>query len=355
MKYKYWLIGFVLLVTTGICFYLYLRPSNEINFIYVSGRIEGDEVDVGTKVGGRITELKVKEGERVKKGQVIATLDANDLKARLNQALAAKRSAEAQAAASMAELKLHQKRLKAAEASRAYLAKQVETQIKITRIELEKKKADFERFKKLWQKRVIAKEKFEQIKELYNISLARFQVAQQGWLQVKAKDAEIESLKQAIKAKENVYQSVLSQARQAEAVIDEIKSYLEDTIITSPCNGTVVVKTVEPGEVVPAGAAIVTIVDLNALYLKGYVPETQIGKIKLNTPAYIVVDAFPKRRFPAYVGYISQYAEFTPKEVQTKEERVKQVFAVKLYLKENPNYLLKPGMPADGYIKIKIP
>ena len=352
---KYFLIGFLFLIIIGIFSYFFLFPSKEKGVIYVSGRIEGDEVDVGTKVAGRVKELKVKEGEFLKKNQVIAILDAKDLKARLNQALAAKKSAEAQAEAVLKELNHYKKQLKASKTDRNYLVKQVEAQIKITKATLEKKEADFKRFKKLWQKSVIAQERFERVKEAYTISLARYEVAQKGWLQVKAKDAEIESLKQTIRAKENAYKSALSQIRQAEAVVNEIKSYLEDTIITSPCRGTVIVKIVEPGEVVPAGTPIVTVVDLDALYLKGYVPETQIGKFSLNTPAYIVVDAFPKRRFPAYVGYISQYAEFTPKEVQTKEERVKQVFAVKLYLKENPHYLLKPGMPADGYIKIKTP
>ena len=139
----------------------------------------------------------------------------------------------------------------------------------------------------------------------------------------------------------------------AKAATNEIKSYVDDTVIISPCNGTVIAKLVEQGEVIPAGTPVVTIVNLDNLYLKGYVPETQIGKIRFNAPAYIIVDAFPDRHSPAYVGYISQSAEFTPKEVQTKEERVKQVFSVKLYLKKNPKHFLKPGMPADGYIKLR--
>ncbi|RLC11617.1 MAG: hypothetical protein DRH43_03720 [Deltaproteobacteria bacterium] len=355
MKVRYALIVFAVLGGIAVWSYLYLRPAEETGFVYVSGRIEGDEVDVGIKVAGRIKELRVKEGETVKKDQVVATLDARDLKARLSQAVAAKKSANAHALAAKAELAVYKKRLKAAETGRTYLAKQVEADLKVAEANLEKNEADLNRFKTLLEENVIPLEKFEKIKEAYRISLARYKLAQKGWVRVKAKNEQIDSLREAVSAKERVYQSALSAVDQAEAAISEIKSYLEDTIVKAPCNGTVMVKMVEPGEVVPAGAPLVTVIELDKLYLKGYVPETKIGKIRLNAPAYIVLDAFGEERFPAAVGYISQYAEFTPKEVQTKEERVKQVFAVKLYLKENPKHLLKPGMPGDGYIKIETP
>ena len=108
---------------------------------------------------------------------------------------------------------------------------------------------------------------------------------------------------------------------------------------------------VDAGEVVGAGAPLLELVDLDRLYLKVFVPETDIGKVRLGLPAQIHVDAWPSQPFPATVGYIASRAEFTPKEVQTRDERVKLVYAVKLYLDRNPDHRLTPGLPADAVIR----
>jgi HlyD family secretion protein len=107
------------------------------------------------------------------------------------------------------------------------------------------------------------------------------------------------------------------------------------------------------GEVVTSGSPILEVVNLDRLYLKAYVPENQIGRIRLGLPAQVYVDAYPNEPFDATVGYISSSAEFTPKEVQTPDARVKLVYAVKLYLKNNPNHRLTPGMPEDAIIRWK--
>jgi len=108
---------------------------------------------------------------------------------------------------------------------------------------------------------------------------------------------------------------------------------------------------VDVGEVVGAGAPLLDIVNMNRLYLKVYVPELEIGKVRLGLPARIYIDAYPDQYFTATVRYISSRAEFTPKEVQTPDERVKLVYAVKLYLDENPDHRLAPGLPADAIIR----
>ena len=105
------------------------------------------------------------------------------------------------------------------------------------------------------------------------------------------------------------------------------------------------------GEVVTAGAPLYELVDLDRLYLKAYVPEVQIGKLRLGLRARIYTDAFPDEPFPAVVRYIASRAEFTPKEVQTPDERVKLIYAIKLYLDENPEHRLTPGLPADAVIR----
>ncbi|MDR3607058.1 MAG: efflux RND transporter periplasmic adaptor subunit [Oligoflexia bacterium] len=140
---------------------------------------------------------------------------------------------------------------------------------------------------------------------------------------------------------------------QASATVVEAQSVVNDLTVNSPTDGTVTTKVREEGEVVPAGAPLYTIVNLDRLYLKVYVPEVDIGKVRLGLPARIYTDAFPGQAFEATVTSIAPRAEFTPKEVQTQDERVKLVYAVKLSLTSNPEHELSPGLPADAMIRWK--
>jgi len=139
----------------------------------------------------------------------------------------------------------------------------------------------------------------------------------------------------------------------AEGAKKEIQSILDDLTVVSPTDGVVLTRMVEQGEVVARGAALLEVVDLGKLYLKVYVPEPQIGRIRIGSEARIFTDAYPDTPVDATVRYVASQAEFTPKEVQTPDERVKLVFAVKLYLKENPGHRFTPGLPADAVIRWK--
>jgi HlyD family secretion protein len=141
--------------------------------------------------------------------------------------------------------------------------------------------------------------------------------------------------------------------REARAQLAEQQQYLDEMTVRAPTDGTVLVRTVERGEWVQPGTPLFTMVDLNQLYLKIYVPEPDIGKVVHDQEARVFVDAFPRRFFPARVSRIASEAEFTPKNVETREERVKLVFAVELALDENPEGLLKPGMPADAVVRLE--
>jgi HlyD family secretion protein len=138
---------------------------------------------------------------------------------------------------------------------------------------------------------------------------------------------------------------------QSEAALVEARSVREDLTIAAPAAGIVTARLVEAGEMVAAGTPILDLVDLDRLFLKVFVPEAQIGKLRLGLAARIHTDAFPDRPFPAVVRYIASRAEFTPKEVQTPDERVKLVYAVKLALEANPEHRLTPGLPADAVIR----
>jgi HlyD family secretion protein len=141
------------------------------------------------------------------------------------------------------------------------------------------------------------------------------------------------------------------QRAQAEAQLAEQRSHVADFAVRSPIDGRVLTRTVERGERVEAGTPLFTLIDLDRLYVKIYVPEPSIGKVALGQEARVSVDAYPGRAFPARVSRVSQEAEFTPKNVETREERVKLVFAVEVALGENPGGVLKPGMPADAVIR----
>lgn len=146
---------------------------------------------------------------------------------------------------------------------------------------------------------------------------------------------------------------VQARIRQARATVDELRSIVDNLVIRAPSAGTVTVRMQDAGEVVAAGSPLLEIVDLDRLYLKVFVPENQIGRLRLGLPARVYTDAFPHQPFPAEVRYIASRAEFTPKEVQTRSERVKLVYAVKLYLTENPDHRLTPGIPSDAVIRWK--
>ena len=158
-----------------------------------------------------------------------------------------------------------------------------------------------------------------------------------GWDRVKTKESQVSALE--------------AQLKQAQAALAETQSVLEDLTIYAPATGMITTRIVDTGEVIVAGSPLFDIVDLDRLYLKCYVPEKQIGKLRLGLPARIYTDAFPDTPFSATVRYISSTAEFTPKEVQTPDERVKLVYAVKLYLDANPEHRLTPGLPADAVIR----
>jgi len=141
--------------------------------------------------------------------------------------------------------------------------------------------------------------------------------------------------------------------REARASLAEQQRYLDEMTVRAPTDGTVLVRTIERGEWVQPGTPLFTLVDLNQLYLKIYVPEPDIGKIVHEQAAHVHIDAFPDRFFPARVSKIASEAEFTPKNVETREERVKLVFAVELALDANPDGALKPGMPADAVVRLE--
>ncbi|MBV9305912.1 MAG: HlyD family efflux transporter periplasmic adaptor subunit [Acidobacteriaceae bacterium] len=145
--------------------------------------------------------------------------------------------------------------------------------------------------------------------------------------------------------------SAAADAARARAQLLEAQANRKDLIVTAPFNGTIVTRTAEPGEVVQAGTAVVTMLDLSKVYLRGFVPEGQIGKVKIDQPAHVYLDSNPSQALDAYVSRVDPQATFTPENTYFRNDRVKQVVGVKLQLKSGIGYA-KPGMPADGEILV---
>jgi HlyD family secretion protein len=302
----YVIIGVVVVVFGYYSYNYYILHKTRIpeSFIKVNGRIEGDIITAATRIPSRVEKIYFKEGDSVKTGQLLVMLSSTEL--------------EAQKRAATALIEQYSYELKS---SRAQAKKATKDRIK--------REKDLNRMQNLFNKRVISETQLEDYQLAYSIAISDER-----------------------SAFDNV--SVVREALQrAKAQLEEVDARLSDTRIIAPIDGTIVTKIANIGEVLSIGSNIALIVNLDALYLKAFVPEPQIGKVKLNLPAQIFVDAYPNRPFSATIKYISSRAEFTPKEVQTREERVKLVYAVKIYLDENPEHMLTPGMPADAIIRWK--
>jgi HlyD family secretion protein len=321
--------------------------------IQANGRIEGDHVTVASKFPGRIQELLVREGATVTKNQVLIRLDDSQTDARVQQAKHAAEALEAQVqGAHMTLAVLNLDVPLAIDRADAQVAKAKDAVDKALSVEREAHN-DAQRFRDLAEKDQASIQQRDQAvmrwevaqKDIASSRSALIQAtkelaqAELGWKRIRAKEAEVTALER--------------QRDQAHAVLDEAESVLKDLTITAPTGGTITTRMIDVGEVVSTGAPLLELVDLDRLYLKVFVPEVQIGKVRLDLPAKIYTDAFPDRPFDATVRYIASKAEFTPKEVQTPDERVKLMYPAKLYLNENPDHSLTPGLPADAIIRWK--
>lgn len=319
--------------------------------LLANGRIEGDRVTVAGKFAGRIQTLLVHEGDWVDAGQPLVTLDDTQIGARVDQAREGLAAYEARIQATATALGvLRQEVPLSIEMAEADLARATGALQKAQAAEAQAER-DARRFRELVSKGVVEARRSEEADLAWEAARSDLISAEASLIQARQKAADAQLGWERIAAKEDELKALQAQRDQARAVLAEAESVLADLTITAPSDGMITHRIVNLGEVVQAGSPLYELVDLDSLYLKVYVPEIQIGKLRLDLPARIYTDAFPEQPFPARVRYIASNAEFTPKEVQTPDERVKLVFAVKLYLDENPEHRLAPGMPADAVIQ----
>jgi HlyD family secretion protein len=343
-------------VAVGIYFALdrwVLNQGLPEGLIQANGRIEGDHVTVASKFPGRIQELLVREGETVTAGQMMIRLDDVQTRAKVDQAARLVEAVSAQVEAAHTSLAVLNLEVPLAiEAATARVDSAQAAIQKARAVEYEARR-DVDRMKPLIREQAVSQQQLDQAEARWKVAVTDIAVskaaldqalkelgqAELGWKRIRSKEAEVAAVER--------------QRDQTEAALVEAESVLHDLSILAPTAGTVTVRMVDVGEVVTAGVPLFELVDLDRLYLQVYVPEVQIGKVRLALPARIYTDAFPDQPFEATVRYIASKAEFTPKEVQTPDERVKLIYAVKLYLKDNPDHRLTPGLPADAVIRWK--
>lgn len=321
--------------------------------IQTNGRIEGDHLTVASKFPGRVQELLVREGHMVTAGQVMVRLDDVQTAARVDQARHAWEAVEAQVQAAHTTLAVLNLEVPLAIESAQSHVDQAKAELEKAKAVEQEARRDEQRFRNLLPDQAVARQQYDQASARWTVARNDVAAAQSGLAKATKELAQAELGWKRIRAKEEEIAALERQRDQAEAVLNEAQSILADLTILAPADGTVTTRMVDVGEVVAAGTPLFEVVDLDRLYLKAYVPEVLIGKVRLGLPARIYTDAFPEQPFDATVRYIASKAEFTPKEVQTPDERVKLIYAVKLYLEANPDHRLTPGLPADAIIRWK--
>ena len=377
-----WIVGAAgaVLIAAGGAAYWLSRPAPAIGILEANGRTEGTEVTLSAKVGGHAVEVPVKEGQQVETGTLIAKIDARELAAQLVQAEATAAAArgqidalEAQARAagrSVAQARIGEEVVRGTTAHESHRATEsvarAAAEVQVAEARWREQRDSYERYQKLGKEGFVSANFLEQArsrldaaeaglraaKQAQEEATAGLQKAQSAGGEVALRRMEVERLsaeEERVRAGRAIAEE---QAKAAIARVTELKALLTDTEIRAPSRGTVINRLVEPGELVAAGRPIATLIDLSSLYVRVYVPERDIGKIKIGDPARLTADAFPGRFFDGHVAEISQSAEFTPKDVHTKDEREKLMFGVKVTI-DTPGGEIKPGMPLDAKIRWK--
>ncbi len=286
--------------------------GNDRNIIEASGTIEGTDVDVGMEAAGRVTAVRVDEGTRVHVGDTLLTVDDSDYRIQLRQATANLESFEAQ-------YKL------ALEGSRKEDIIQAEAAFHAA-------DADYQRMKGLLASQTVTQKQYDDV-------YARYVAAQQTY----------EKLRRGLRPEEITNARV--RRDYAAAQVDLLRKKVHDCVLCSPTNGVVTLRSIEPGELVGIGTNVLRVTYMERVNLMIYVNEQDLARIALGQSADVSVDGAPGKVFAGKVVYIAPSAEFTPKNVQTKEERTKLVFGVKIQI-ENPDGALKPGLPADAKLAV---
>jgi membrane fusion protein YbhG len=354
-------------------------PALPPGVLAVSGRIEGDDSAVAAKTTGRVRAIAVREGDHVESGQVIARLDDEQVRAREQQAEAAVRQATAHARVARHQIEvlneqLQQSRLGVDQSRTDAEGKVHEAEARLAAAEAQLAQAeaahaqakwDRDANARLFQRELIAEQ--EARRSQYNeeaqaavVAASRRQVeatrgslttAQANLVNPAIRTSQVAAVQGQILQAEADLAASQADAERAQALLDEARANRKDLDVIAPFAGTVATRTAEPGEVVMAGTPIITLVNLAEVYLRAFVPEGDIGRVRVGQPSRVYLDSAPAKPIDAVVSRVDPEASFTPENTYFREDRVKQVVGVKLQLRGAVGFA-KPGMPADGEILV---
>jgi len=365
----------------------FANPRVPGNIVTVSGRIEGDDSAVSPKTSGRIIEIRVREGDTVKAGDTIALIDDAQVRAREDQARAALTGAEARAKSANDQIAVYEQQLQQnqlmteqSKVDAAGRVRQAEGDVAAAEADLSQQEAslrlaqfDNDAYQKLVKTGAVSerqgkqalttadqqsaavaasRRRLESNRRRLEAARGSLTTAQANLSNPGIRSFQADAVRKQIDQQRAEIASANAASQQAQFQLAEAEDNRQDLIITAPFDGTVMTRAAEPGEVVQAGTAIVTLLDMSKVYLRGFVPEGQIGKVKIGQAARVYLDSAPDKPIGAVVQRIDPQATFTPENTYFRDDRVKQVVGVKLLLKAATGFA-KPGMPSDGEILVE--
>jgi HlyD family secretion protein len=324
-------IGILILLAAAAAagFYYYRhanRPKQPSNLLRVSGNIEAHESLVGFKVSGRIVQLPIEEGQSVEQGAELARLDDADYVQRV-------RIGEANLKVRQDELALSLAGTREQEIQSAHQA------VLDAQADLQLKQVDYKRAESLFKEDALSAQSRDAASTALARAHARYESAKQAY------DQAVEGSR---KEQIAIHRANVSQAEQN---LRLARIELGYTALRAPESGVILVRQAELGEVVAPGTPVVTLADLDHVWLRAYINETDLGRVRWGQAVRVTTDTYPGKVYHGRISFISSNAEFTPKTVQTQQERVTLVYRIKIDL-ENPRHELKPGMPADAVIEL---
>jgi len=374
---RIFLIVGVLFAALVIWKIFFATPSLPASIIALSGRIEGDDSAVAPKTSGKILEVTVREGDTVTAGQVIARLDDAQVRAREDSARAALLDAQAKLQAARGQIAVMQEQLRQNQMQTGQSDMDAQGRVQQAQGDLTAAEADLTQQQAALRLAEFNRDAYMRLAKTGAASeqqglQAEVQAAQasaavaaaqrrvdaaRGALTMaeanlenpKIRVSQVAGTERQMSAQQSTIAATKAEAEQAQAQLAQAEADRADLTVLAPFSGTVLTRAAEPGEVVQAGTAIVTLLDLSKVYLRGFIPEGEIGKVKVGQPAHIFLDSNSNQPLDGSVLRIDPQATFTPENTYFRDDRVKQVVGVKVQLTQGIGFA-KPGMPADGEI-----
>jgi HlyD family secretion protein len=377
MKHRIVIVSTLAAIAVLGAAYAFWNFNGQPGAIVISGVIEADDIHVGSKIGGRVLKVVAREGQTVKGGEPLVLLEPNEMDASLAQAQAELRQAQAKYALMTAgsrqeEIEQSEAAVKQAQAELDQLISgprqqeidQTAAEWQATKAQAENARKFLQRMEGLSKRELIAKQdyddavakadeaeqKMKAARERYDLLLAgtRKEEVERGRQRLAEADAKGRQIRSGFR-KEEIAQA-RSAMEAARARVDVMRTQLEETVIKAPVDALVETLDLEPGDMVGAGKPVATLLRTGSLWVRAYLPEARLGFVQPGLKVAVRVDSFPGKSFTGVVRRIHRQGEFTPRNVQTQEERALQVFQTEVVL-DDPDHVLRPGMSADVTIE----